>query len=255
MLLNMGCTVNINSLGKKNLIIGKHLASNCTGKKHQWAELCCALSGVCRDGMKRRSTKAGKTLPNGFVWFQMLNLKGRSKAKKHSAGEALDEQESKSLVIATEMDRLRINTEEEEEEAADGRKSRRESLQSSGEDALHQKSFSFLLEHQEEETDVDEIPQEKSVRWTDLCQRDARGLKEKVRAEERIKHQLFSGVCWQTGHKAGSGSGNLVYLQDKKSFLNFKLLRQTQRYPQCVVLGRWGASRSSLLSDVLHSVT
>ncbi|XP_013866682.1 raftlin [Austrofundulus limnaeus] len=137
--------------------------------------------------------------------FKMLNLRGRSKAKKHSAGEALDEQESKSLVIATEMDRLRSNTEEEEEEAADGGESRdsgrSRSLQRSVEEAPHQKSFSFLLErrasveHEEEETDVDEIPQETLVRWTGLCQRDARGLKEKVRAEERIKHQLFSGVC------------------------------------------------------------
>uniref|UniRef100_A0A3Q3B916 Raftlin, lipid raft linker 1a n=2 Tax=Kryptolebias marmoratus TaxID=37003 RepID=A0A3Q3B916_KRYMA len=139
--------------------------------------------------------------------FKMLNLKSRSKAKKHSAGEALDEQESKSLVIQTEMDRLRINAEEEEEEeeaAAERRRSRdsgrskRASLQRSGGDAPHQKGFSFLLERRasaEEETDVDEIPQERSVRWTDFCQSDTRGLKEKVRAEERIKHQLFSGVC------------------------------------------------------------
>ncbi|MEQ2251869.1 hypothetical protein ILYODFUR_015677 [Ilyodon furcidens] len=112
----------------------------------------------------------------------MLNLRGRNKAKKHSAGEALDEQENKSLVIETEMDRLRINEEEEEEEAeaeAEGRKrgdrgkSKRASLQKSREDALHQKAFSFLLErrasveHQEEETDVDAIPlprQEKAVK-------------------------------------------------------------------------------------------
>ncbi|XP_037549581.1 raftlin [Nematolebias whitei] len=120
--------------------------------------------------------------------FKMLSLRGRSKPKKHFAGEALDEQESKSLVIETEMDRLRVNEEEE------GR-SRRASLQS-GEDASHQKSFSFLLERRpsaEEETDVDEVPQEK-LRWTDFCQSDAGGLKE-VRVDERIKHQLFSGVC------------------------------------------------------------
>ncbi|XP_047239735.1 raftlin isoform X1 [Girardinichthys multiradiatus] len=141
--------------------------------------------------------------------FKMLNLRGRSKAKKHSAGEALDEQENKSLVIETEMDRLRINEEEEEAEAegrkrGDRGKSKRVSLQKTREDALHQKAFSFLLErrasveHQEEETDVDAIPlprQEKAVRWTDFCPGDERGLKEKVRMEERIKQQLFSGVC------------------------------------------------------------
>lgn len=137
----------------------------------------------------------------------MLNLRGRSKAKKHSAGEALDEQENKSLVIETEMDRLRINEEEEETEGrkrGDSGRSKRASLQKSGEDALHQKAFSLLLErrasveHQEEETDVDAVPlsrQEKAVRWTDFCPADERKLKEKVRVEERIKQQLFSGVC------------------------------------------------------------
>uniref|UniRef100_A0A1A8PWI0 Raftlin, lipid raft linker 1a n=1 Tax=Nothobranchius rachovii TaxID=451742 RepID=A0A1A8PWI0_9TELE len=126
--------------------------------------------------------------------FKMLNLRGRSKAKKHSAGEALDEHESKSLVVETELDRLGISTEEE-------RKSKRASLQRGGEDAPHQRGFLFLsertasVEHQEEETDVDEIPQEKSVRWTDLCLRDDGGLKERIRAEDRIRQQLFSGVC------------------------------------------------------------
>lgn len=138
----------------------------------------------------------------------MLNLRGRSKAKKHSAGEALDEQENKSLVIETEMDRLRIN-EEEDEAVVEGRKrghvgrSKIASLQKSGEDG-HQKAFSLLLErrasveHQEEETDVDAIlapRQEQVVKWMDFCPVDERGLKEKVRVEERIKQQLFSGVC------------------------------------------------------------
>ncbi|XP_014852177.1 PREDICTED: raftlin isoform X2 [Poecilia mexicana] len=142
--------------------------------------------------------------------FKMLNLRGRSKAKKHSAGEALDEQENKSLVIETEMDRLRINEEEEEEAEAEGRKrgdsgrSQRAGLQKSGDEAQHQKAFSLLLErrasgeYQEEETDVDAVPlsrQEKAVRWTDFGLGDERGMKEKVRVEERIKQQLFSGVC------------------------------------------------------------
>ncbi|XP_007562715.1 raftlin isoform X2 [Poecilia formosa] len=142
--------------------------------------------------------------------FKMLNLRGRSKAKKHSAGEALDEQENKSLVIETEMDRLRINEEEEEEAEAEGRKrgdsgrSQRAGLQKSGDEAQHQKAVSLLLErrasveYQEEETDVDAVPlsrQEKAVRWTDFGLGDERGMKEKVRVEERIKQQLFSGVC------------------------------------------------------------
>ncbi|XP_032437172.1 raftlin isoform X2 [Xiphophorus hellerii] len=140
--------------------------------------------------------------------FKMLNLRGRSKAKKHSAGEALDEQENKSLVIETEMDRLRINEEEEEAEAegrkrGDSGRSQRAGLQKSGDEAQHQKASLLLerrasVEYQEEETDVDAIPlprQEKAVRWTDFCPGDVRGMKEKVRVEERIKQQLFSGVC------------------------------------------------------------
>ncbi|PWA15437.1 hypothetical protein CCH79_00008438 [Gambusia affinis] len=139
--------------------------------------------------------------------FKMLNLRGRSKAKKHSAGEALDEQENKSLVIETEMDRLRINEEEEEAEGrkrGDSGRSQRAGLQKGGDGAQHQKAFSLLLErrasveYQEEETDVDAVPlprQEKAVRWTDFCPGDERGMKEKVRVEERIKQQLFSGVC------------------------------------------------------------
>ncbi|XP_041868292.1 raftlin [Melanotaenia boesemani] len=140
--------------------------------------------------------------------FKMLNLRGRNKAKKNSAGEALDEQENKSLVIEAEMDRLGTNTEEEEEteerKSRDSGRSNRANPQRSGEDALHQKGFSFLLEHkasvehQEEETDIDKIhlsKQEKSVRWTDFCQRERGGVKDKVRTDERIKQQLFSGVC------------------------------------------------------------
>ncbi|XP_072226478.1 raftlin [Leuresthes tenuis] len=139
--------------------------------------------------------------------FKMLNLRGRSKAKKNSAGEALDEQENRSLVIEAEMDRLGNNTEEEEDaeerRSGDSGRSKRASLQRRGEDALHQKSFSLLLERrasvedQEVETDIDKtlLSEQKSVRWTDFCQRDDGGVKEEVRMEERIRQQLFSGVC------------------------------------------------------------
>lgn len=145
--------------------------------------------------------------------FKMLNLRGRSKAKKSTTGEMLEERETRSPLIETEMDGLRSNA-KEEEEAADGRKSRdsgrskRAVLQKGGdeggEDAPHQKDFSFLskrrasLEDQEEETDIDMMPlskQEKSVRWTDFYQEGNAGPKEEMRTEERIKQQLFSGVC------------------------------------------------------------
>nr|XP_046272722.1 raftlin [Scatophagus argus] len=146
--------------------------------------------------------------------FKILNLRGRSKAKKKSTGEVQEERENRSPVMETEMDTLRRNTKDKEEEA-EGRKSRDNgrtkgaSLQKgekeSEQDAQHQKSSSFLsgsrvsVEEQEEETEVDEVPpskQEKSVRWTDMCHRcDGGVLKEEVKTEERIKQQLFSGVC------------------------------------------------------------
>ncbi|XP_044026997.1 raftlin [Siniperca chuatsi] len=146
--------------------------------------------------------------------FKMLNLRGRSKAKKKSTEDTQEERENKSPVMETEMDRLRRNTKKEEEEEEEGRKSRDSgrsegaSLQKGGEeseeDTRHQKGISFLsgsrasVEEQEEETNIDEIllsKQEKLVRWTDVCQRDDGGVKEEVKTEERIKQQLFSGVC------------------------------------------------------------
>lgn len=141
----------------------------------------------------------------------MLNLRGRSKAKKKSTGGTQEERENMFPMMETEMSRLRRNTKEEEEQA-EGRKSRDSgrsegaSLQKGGEgskeDELHQKGLlsgsRASIEEQEEETDVDEIPlsMQKSVRWTDVCRRDdGGGVKEEVKTEERIKQQLFSGVC------------------------------------------------------------
>ncbi|KAA8586007.1 hypothetical protein FQN60_007576 [Etheostoma spectabile] len=144
--------------------------------------------------------------------FKMLNLRGRSKVKK-STGETQEERENRSPLMETEMDRLRRNTDEEEEEA-EGWKSRyrgrnegasyQRGREDREEDGRPQKGFSFLsgsrasLEEQEEETDVDKnspSEQEKSTRWTNVCQRDDGGVKEEVKTEERIKQQLFSGVC------------------------------------------------------------
>ncbi|XP_054462646.1 raftlin [Anoplopoma fimbria] len=153
--------------------------------------------------------------------FKMLNLRGRSKAKKKSTGETQEERENMSPLMETEMDRLRRYTkeeeEEEEEEEAEGRKSRDsgrsegaspqnegDEVDEGGEDARHQRGLSYLsgsrasVEDEEEETDIDNIApseQEQSVRWTDVCQRDDGGVKEELKTEERIKQQLFSGVC------------------------------------------------------------
>lgn len=141
----------------------------------------------------------------------MLNLRGRSKAKKKSTGGTQEERENMFPMMETEMSRLRRNTKEEEEQA-EGRKSRDSgrsegaSLQKGGdgskEDVWHQKGLlsgsRASVEEQEEETDIDEIPlsMQKSVRWTDVCRRDDGGaVKEEVKTEERIKQQLFSGVC------------------------------------------------------------
>lgn len=168
----------------------------------------------------------------------MLNLRGRSKAKKSATGELLEERETRSPLIETEMDRLRRNSKEEEEEekeeeeeaggggkSRDSGKSKRAVLQQGGdkgeEDAPHQKDFLFLsksrasLEDQEEETNIDKIPlpkQEKSVRWTDFYQEANTGPKEAARVEERIRQQLFSGVCWHIRHKAGKGHQKMVSL-------------------------------------------
>lgn len=141
----------------------------------------------------------------------MLNLRGRSKAKKKSTGGTQEERENMFPMMETEMSRLRRNTKEEEEQA-EGRKSRDSgrsegaSLQKGGEgskeDVWHQKGLlsgsRASVDEQEEETDIDEIPlsMQKSVRWTDVCRRDDGGaVKEEVKTEERIKQQLFSGVC------------------------------------------------------------
>uniref|UniRef100_A0A8D3AV68 Raftlin, lipid raft linker 1a n=1 Tax=Scophthalmus maximus TaxID=52904 RepID=A0A8D3AV68_SCOMX len=138
--------------------------------------------------------------------FKMLNLRGRSKAKKSSVGE--EERETRSPVTEAEMYRLRRNTKEEEAEARTrGDSGRSESASPREEDTGHQKGSVFLSgsrdsvdddDDEEEETDIDKIPlsqQEKSVRRTDGCQRDDGGVREEAKAEERIKQQLFSGVC------------------------------------------------------------
>lgn len=131
----------------------------------------------------------------------MLYLKGRSKAKKAGTRE---EMENMSPLMGTEMTRLSRKTGEEEEEA-EGRKSvhrgsgQLAKFRESKEDAWHQKkllSASRESVEEQEETDVDQFPLQRSVRWTDVCQRDCgEGEKEEAKMEERIRQQLFSGVC------------------------------------------------------------
>lgn len=103
-----------------------------------------------------------------------------------------------SPLMETELTGLSRNVGgEEEEEEAEGRKSARGG---GGQLAWHQKKLLSesreSVEGQEEETDVDEFPLQKSLRWTDVCRRECGGGgKEEAKAEERIRQQLFSGVC------------------------------------------------------------
>lgn len=124
----------------------------------------------------------------------MLYLKGRSKAKKAGTQE---EMENMSPLMETEMTRLSRKTGEEGEET-EGRKSVHRG--SGQEDAWHQRKLLSgsreSVEEQDEETDVDGFPPQRSARWTDVCQRDGGGGgKTEAKAEERIRQQLFSGVC------------------------------------------------------------
>lgn len=122
----------------------------------------------------------------------MLYLKGRSKAKKPGTQEDV---ENMSPLMETEMSRLSRHTGEEGEEA-EGRKKGSKEL------AWHQQKLLLgsreSVEEQDQETDVDGFPLQMSVRWTDVSQRDCGGGgggKEEAKAEERIRQQLFSGVC------------------------------------------------------------
>ncbi|XP_077364331.1 raftlin [Festucalex cinctus] len=138
--------------------------------------------------------------------FKMLNLRGRHKTKKHSCGEMLEEGEDRSLVSETEMAKLRHIKEDGVEGRRSWARGRTEGWSEEADEDAHQKGLRFLSgslasvegEEDEEETDIDSVltsKREKSVRWTDVCHRDGGGVKEEVKSDERIKHQLFSGVC------------------------------------------------------------
>ncbi|XP_030202777.1 raftlin isoform X1 [Gadus morhua] len=158
--------------------------------------------------------------------FKMLNLRGRSKARKSYSSETPEkERESASPVSESEVDELLGNTREEEDEEEEGglmvEEEEREEKRCQGagtwggeeaimkEAELQTDSSPPLSEgggvsdgNQEEEcAEVDwasTAKQEKSVRWTDVCQRADSGLEEEMK--DRIKPQLseralFSGVC------------------------------------------------------------
>ncbi|KAM9737806.1 raftlin isoform 2-T2 [Menidia menidia] len=140
--------------------------------------------------------------------FKVLSLRGRGKAKKNPAGEALDEHENRSLVVGAETDRLGNNTEEEEEEGEEeedagerrgggGGSSKRGSLRRGLEEAGLQKSLSPLLPQRGASAEDREAEAERTPPpgRTGFCRREEGGGKEEVRMEERVRQQLFSGVC------------------------------------------------------------
>ncbi|KAM9823568.1 raftlin [Neosynchiropus ocellatus] len=132
--------------------------------------------------------------------FKMLNLKGRTKARKSLTGETPEER-NQSLVM--EMDRWRPNSTEGNwiESWSSGRTE--EGGEEAERDAQPEKSLLFLpgsraVEGQAVDADLDGIltfRQDLSVRWTDVCHRDAEGNDAEVKRKERIRQQLFSGVC------------------------------------------------------------
>ncbi|XP_061669788.1 raftlin [Syngnathoides biaculeatus] len=138
--------------------------------------------------------------------FKMLNLRGRHKTKKHSCGEMLEEGEDRSLVTETEMGKLRHINEEDGEGGGGWPTGRTEGWsEGEGDEDAHPEGLSFLSggrepspEDREEETDVDGVPasrRERAARWTDVCRGDGGGVREKVKTDDNIKRQLFSGVC------------------------------------------------------------
>ncbi|XP_057683474.1 raftlin isoform X2 [Corythoichthys intestinalis] len=105
--------------------------------------------------------------------FKMLNRRGRHKTKKHSFGDMLEEGEDRSLVTETEMAKLRHI---KEDERTEGWRDEAEEDARERELSLHSGSLASV----EEETDIDDMLTSKSVRWTDVCQRDCGGVKVEV---------------------------------------------------------------------------
>ncbi|XP_029590590.1 raftlin [Salmo trutta] len=150
--------------------------------------------------------------------FKKLNLRGRNKAKKNSAGEMLkEERKNMSPVMERGMDEQKRNTEEEESEARrnwdnnrneKGRTVERGGLKREEEEreceTESQEDFPQGTEgvatdlNQEVERENGKVPlarQEKAVRFAYVNQKN-----DEVKSEEKITQQLseralFSGVC------------------------------------------------------------
>ncbi|XP_068603758.1 raftlin [Brachionichthys hirsutus] len=134
--------------------------------------------------------------------FQMLNLRGRSKTKKKSAGGIQARRDGP--VMETEMDRLRgeagqIWDSERRRGGGGGGGEGVEPAEQPGAFSLVPGTRAFEDEEQEEETDIDE---QKPARCVYVFRRDGGGggggeggVKAEVKMEEQLKRQLFSGVC------------------------------------------------------------
>lgn len=112
-----------------------------------------------------------------------VNLRSHKNKAKRSSGAGGPFEESCPPLL--EMDSLRKHM-KGPEDAAVQRKSQE-----------HHPGTVFFLsgngaaaDGREQETDVDGLHAQRSVRWTDVCQKECRGP-----AEEPVKIQLFSGVC------------------------------------------------------------
>ncbi|XP_061885271.1 raftlin isoform X1 [Entelurus aequoreus] len=124
--------------------------------------------------------------------FKLLTRRGRHRTKKHASGEMLEEGEDRSLVLDTQMDTLRRAGDQQ----ADGLRtwSGEEGEGHADRDRPFLSGSLPSLGEREEETDVDGGPAaRKTVTWTDVC-RGGGGVRADVKME-RVRHQLFSGVC------------------------------------------------------------
>nr|XP_046217501.1 raftlin-like [Oncorhynchus gorbuscha] len=149
--------------------------------------------------------------------FKKLNLRGRNKAKKNSAGEMLkEERKNMSPVMERGMDEQKRNTEEEESKArrnwdnnrnekgstVEGGRLKREEEERECE-TESQEDFPQSTEgvatdfNQEVERENGKVPlarQEKAVRFADVNQKNDEVKSEEI-TQQLSERALFSGVC------------------------------------------------------------
>ncbi|XP_061886360.1 uncharacterized protein LOC133636384 [Entelurus aequoreus] len=179
--------------------LGVNISSNMTWKSNTTAlqkkGLTFVLPSFCSDGSL--STKQILFLQRPVLQrrrkdFKLLTRRGRHRTKKHASGEMLEEGEDRSLVLDTQMDTLRRAGDQQ----ADGLRtwSGEEGEGHADRDRPFLSGSLPSLGEREEETDVDGGPAaRKTVTWTDVC-RGGGGVRADVKME-RVRHQLFSGVC------------------------------------------------------------